>query len=418
MASKKVEIVVGIIRIGLRQKRGIRHMLGQCIKAAEGLYRPKSYEEEYSMRGLVLWRLGGDRIAAIANRALGLPSITTLRNQTRIQPIVPSPGQPKVEKVTGNIENTFDSEGLLGSLKPGPGARNRHAVAMFDKIATEKRLRWYSRTNKFLGVCCQHGNRVALDFNSERDMKELFRAFDEREVHVGMGTTVGAMSVLSDDYQIYALRVVLLSSDCKREDGTEHAQVLQTTVDGINPHKDTTNIQLVSIASDDETRRGSALVQLTFKKTLSPSSDIYPLLSPLPFMNLHVGDDDLTVDKDWKHFFEGMRNLPLQAQGIVVCDTRIAPSILDAHLIEAGMDASHTWEIMTRNDKQDVLLAYELLKSIWSLPRLTKKQNPSFISARYVLTGGKECIPMLLFVDLMAMIKNIYFCVAKAKTCV
>ena len=37
-------------------------------------------------------------------------------------------------------------------------------------------------------------------------------------------------------------------------------------------------------------------------------------------MDLHVGDDDLTCDKDWKHVFKRARNLLLRARGVVVDD--------------------------------------------------------------------------------------------------
>ncbi|KAF8152208.1 hypothetical protein B0H34DRAFT_664334, partial [Crassisporium funariophilum] len=68
---------------------------------------------------------------------------------------------------------------------------------------------------------------------------------------------------------------------------------------------------VVSLASDGETRRGTSLTLLTFKNKLSPDSPIYPILSPLRFMNFRVGDDDLTCDKDWKHIFKRFRNLLL-----------------------------------------------------------------------------------------------------------
>jgi hypothetical protein len=181
VASKKVERVDRIIRLGLRQKQGIRAMLTQCLKAAEGIYKPKDYQEEDYMRGLLLWKLGGDRIAAIAHRALGLPSITTLRNHSRIQPIVPSPGHPTVAEISQNVEMTF--EGLQDILKPAKGARNRHGVVMFDEISTEKRIRWEGKTNKFLGVCREHAHKVSLAFNGQSDMEELFRSIDDGDVH-------------------------------------------------------------------------------------------------------------------------------------------------------------------------------------------------------------------------------------------
>jgi len=107
-------------------------------------------------------------------------------------------------------------------------------------------------------------------------------------------------------------------------------------------------------------------------------------------------------------------------------------------------------------DKQDVKLAFNMLKDIWNLPR-TPTGNPSlgFLVARESLwvlgillfhmvfpylcielslseqlehlsatvhlalclyrLAGKEFIPTNLYIDLMIMVKNAYFCIAKAK---
>lgn len=96
------------------------------------------------------------------------------------------------------------------------------------------------------------------------------------------------------------------------ESGVEHATVIQTIINGMNLQKEDTSIQIVSIASDGETQRGVSFSLLTFKTLLATTSPIYPLLSPLLLMNFHVGDDDLTCDKDWKHVFKCWRNLLLR----------------------------------------------------------------------------------------------------------
>lgn len=182
VASKRVERVDRIIRLGLRHGRGIRSLLDQCVKAAGGLYKPKDYQEEDYMRGLVLWKLGGNRIASFAHRALGLPSITTLKNQVRIPPLVLSPGIPTAKEVSKNVEMSF--EGMEDVMKPPPGAQNNHAVLMFDEIATEKRLRWEPKTDMLVGVCREHAQNAPLEFKTHADMEEVFHAIDEDKVHL------------------------------------------------------------------------------------------------------------------------------------------------------------------------------------------------------------------------------------------
>ena len=94
--------------------------------------------------------------------------------------------------------------------------------------------------------------------------------------------------------RVYASRVTLISGDVKRESGPQHANLMAA----LDPH--------------DESRRGAALAELTFRSPLSPTSPVYPLqLNPLVSMNLFFGDDDLTPDKDWKHVFKKDRSAAL-----------------------------------------------------------------------------------------------------------
>ncbi|TEB21082.1 hypothetical protein FA13DRAFT_1757657 [Coprinellus micaceus] len=432
VASKRVKRVDRIIRLGLKQGRGIKGLLWQYLKAAKGLYKPKSFEEEDYLRGLVLWKLGGNRIASIAHCALGLPSITTLRNQVRIPPITLSPRQPTVGEVSKNVHLSFADMKEALKLPPQPSRkRNHHA------------------TNYIVGCCREHVHNTPIIFRLEKDVEEVFRCLANGRA------TIGTLGLLSDDHNLYAARGILISGDCKQETGEQHAKVLQTTVDGVNAEKEDTNIRVVSVASDGESRRGVALTHLTFKRELSPESDIYNELSPLPFMDLHVGDDDITADKDYKHIFKRLRNLLLRERGFVVGGTRITPSILKSHLQAEKVSKDHIRLILNPDDKQDVKLAYDLLKAVWSLPEVMINVNPGFVKARKALwtfgwflyhlvipyisidlslgdqleylsaathsamylymTDGKECLSTALYTDIVIMVKNVYFCVAKTK---
>ncbi len=267
--------------------------------------------------------------------------------------------------------------------------------------------------------------------------------------------TVGALGLLSGDTRIYAARPILISGDCKRETGEEHSEMLATVLESVDSLKADTHLRTVSIASDGETRRGSAFVILTFKYPLPTTSPIYPLLKPLVFMNLHVGEDDITCDKDWKHVFKRARNLILRARGIVVDDIRITPSVIEAHFKMANHTAAHIHALFNPDDHQDVKLAFDMLKDLWALQSLSEHVNPSALETREALRTlgkllwhlvfpylcvelslseqlehlsaaahlclalyhkhGTKFLPSLLYTDIMIMIKNVWFCVAKMK---
>ncbi|KAJ7753176.1 hypothetical protein B0H16DRAFT_1317014, partial [Mycena metata] len=331
-----------------------------------------------------------------------------------------------------------------------------HQILMFDELALEQRIRWENKQNNFLGVCREHAHRASLQFNGEQDLEELFRVLLKAPTK-DADATVGALGMLSDKTRLYAARPVLVSGDCKKETASAHLQnVLKPTLDGVNSkYDDVTKLRVVSVASDGELRRGKALVDLTFVRELSDESNIWDLLHALPHMNFWVGEDDLTPDKDQKHVVKRKRNWLLRKAGIDVMGVEITPSIVRAHLQSAGHSTIHINLLLNPEDKQNVKVAFKLLQDIWSLPPPSPNCTPGFRSASRALRilgsffyhlvfpyicvdltlseqlehlsaaaylgmilyrdGGKRAVPTLLYTDIMVMIKNAYFCVAKAK---
>ncbi len=171
-------------------------------------------------------------------------------------------------------------------------------------------------------------------------------------------------------------------------------------------------------------------------------------------MNLMVGDDDITADKDYRHVIKRLRNLLLRDHGVTILDVHITPATLKYHLRAEGHSESHICDLFKPDDQQDVKLAYDMLKDIWSLPE-TASERPGFVTTRnairilgrlfkYILypyicvdlslseqlkylsaaahlnlvlfrASKKDFFPTLLFSDIMIMIKNAFFCVAKVK---
>ncbi|KAJ7836282.1 hypothetical protein B0H14DRAFT_2363015, partial [Mycena olivaceomarginata] len=244
---------------------------------------------------------------------------------------------------------------------------------------------------------------------------------------------------------------LLISGDCKKESGQEHLHsVLNPTINDVNSKQNLTGLRIVSVTSDGETRRGKAFIDLTFDHLLSDDSNIYDLLKDLEFMDFWVGEDDLTPDKDHKHMFKRGHNRLMRALGMKIFGVQITPAILHNRTEPdiGNTDSQHIHVILNPDDKQDVKLAFDLLKDIWSLPPAPADARPGFASAQEAVRiigslsvcvdltlseqlehlsaaahlllllyrdGQKDAIPMLLYTDIMIMIKNTYFCVAKAK---
>jgi hypothetical protein len=270
--------------------------------------------------------------------------------------------------------------------------------------------------------------------------------------------TVAAIGILSENPRVYGALPFMVSGTCKREDANTHAQLIETIIEACKKEESKIGSSLMFVASDGESRRGSALIQITQKHSLSPSSNIYPLLHGLRFLNLLVGDDDITADKDYKHVIKRLRNFLLRKRGTIVHGVHITPSLLRFHLKLSGISESRITYLFNPNDRQDVPLAYTLLKEIWSLPEPQSTDSPSIVSSRHAIrvlgqlfkyivlpyiqitlslheqlaslsaaahltfflythnNTRAAFIPSQTYFDIMLMIKNAYFCVSKVKT--
>src|ERR1700678_1015287 len=119
---------------------------------------------------------------------------------------------------------------------------------------------------------------------------------------------------------------------------------------------------------------------LTHKRPLSPSSLIYPLLSPLRLLNLLVSNNNLTADKDYKHIVKRLQNLLLRKMEISINAVHVTLALLCFHLKQNGMSTLRLNYLLNPSDRQDVPRCYSLLKAVWSLPDPSPSDTPSFIA--------------------------------------
>ena len=182
--------------------------------------------------------------------------------------------------------------------------------------------------------------------------------------------TLAAIDVLSSEPREYAVRPILFSGTCKKETSEQHACIIKTVLEACNKQKKQNKsiYRTVCIASDGEAKRRDMLVIQVMTSELSTESPIYTLLQPLEFLNLLVGPDDITVDKDFKHIIKRQRNIFMRAKGIEILGFCITPAILRSQLEHHSISPHHLGSLLNPNDKQDILLAFSLLREIWSLP--------------------------------------------------
>lgn len=173
-------------------------------------------------------------------------------------------------------------------------------------------------------------------------------------------------------------------------------------------------------------------------------------------MNFRVGPDDLTCDIDYKHVFKRLRNTLLRANGTTVNGIQITPSVLRVHLLASGLSETSADALLNPRDRQNVPNVYRLLATIMKLPdtaedasdttrlsrralrllgriyfnlldaytnislslheQLTRLSTACHLVMQLYISGKDSFIPSQLYIDIMIMVKNAFFCVAKTQS--
>jgi len=103
---------------------------------------------------------------------------------------------------------------------------------------------------------------------------------------------------LTADPNEYTTKSFAITGSCKRETVQDQERLLRLAIESLWKSQQNFNQCLYCVASDGDSHRRRALIQITLTGNLDPSDPIYRLLSPLPLFDLKCGDDALTSDFD------------------------------------------------------------------------------------------------------------------------
>ncbi|KAK7025613.1 hypothetical protein R3P38DRAFT_2778428 [Favolaschia claudopus] len=248
-----------------------------------------------------------------------------------------------------------------------------------------------------VGVCRQHGHKLPLELGTEDDLNVLCKGIKDGKAHLAR--------------EVWEIRTY----------------------------------RAVCFASDGEGRRGKALVMEFMNRELNPESPIHPLLSGLEFMNLLVGEDDITPDKDAKHVLKCLRNLTMRDAGIKTRGFSITLGLIKEHLRRDEFLDKTIRAFLNPRDRQDELpdpphdsrpsfsrgrealqifgrLGYYLMMPYVNVDLDLSAQLTYLSAAAHLLmdlyahdSARTDFMPAQTYVNIMMMIKNAYFCVAKTK---
>ncbi|KAF8875597.1 hypothetical protein CPB84DRAFT_1752637 [Gymnopilus junonius] len=385
-------------------------MLEKIDKATCHAYSPRGYEAADFERAFLIYKLGGRAAADIAHRSLGTPSIDATKRHIITSPIHASSGFPTLPELSLNLATCYPPHANGPDVVVTP-RRIRGMMMEVDKLKIQDRLRWDPHSNHILGAM-----------------------------------VIGA-SILSDDPNDYTTRPFAISGSCKCETVQDQERLLHQASEALISSQQAQDCRLYCITSDGDSRRCRALIAITLTSTPSPMSKLHHLLSSLPFFNLKCSNDELTCDFDWKHVLKRFHNTLLRMlKGMTLNGIPI---------IACGMPESTADALLAPNDKQDVVLMIKLLHSISLLPPASSTDSPMIQATRRVLhllgriyhhllsayldvelslhdqlvhlsaaahlilamyhKDKGDFIPVQTFFDVMSMIKNVHFCVAKTQ---
>lgn len=195
------------------------------------------------------------------------------------------------------------------------------------------------------------------------------------------------ISILTDRSSDYSVRPFLISGTCLRETVTQHHRLLQDAVSAVSGPDSPVPcvVRIYVVSSDGCSLRRRVLIIMCMFHMLSPSSPIYPSLSPLTLFILLHGIDEITNDPDWKHVLKRLRNTLLCSAGITIANTSVSTPIIKTHLVEKGMTSGAADRLLAPNDRQDVVLMIQLLNAISLLPPSDNTLSISSRASRRIL---------------------------------
>ena len=177
-----MERVDRLVQVNLARKGGMRGLLNLYERAAQKLYLLRNYTEEDYLRGLLLWRLGGARLAGIGHRALNLPSESSLRRRKVLPPLTISPSFPTAKEVEENVKNMFAP--IFSVLEAAEDIV--HQVLIFDELKVEERPRYDEKSSKIVGICREHAKNTSLEYASEQEVQLLLESVKKGDVHLAV----------------------------------------------------------------------------------------------------------------------------------------------------------------------------------------------------------------------------------------
>jgi len=174
LSEGKAKWVDAVIRAGLKRGAGIQGLMNLVYRASIGAYKPKGFSQEERLKSILFLRLGGRQVLSVANKTLGLPLVSTTRQNTVFTSLIVPASFPSLDIICTNIRSVFESGNVFECCG---------YVLMINEIKVEERTHWDAITNLILGLCCEHTKHLSVNFCSIEDARAALQAVLDGAAH-------------------------------------------------------------------------------------------------------------------------------------------------------------------------------------------------------------------------------------------
>ena len=446
-------------------------VISKLQDAIDRKYNPHPGTDELALDlGCLVKAIGGNNLLFALNRGLGLPSYRTIGRHRKVPQLIPAILEPSYDNASTNISTFFNPDERPQHDLSG------HSI-LIDGVALEERCRYLRLANSVIGLCREHAGELDLHVQSTQSILSIEDAIhnDKPRAHYASEATVLAIAPFRQSG--YSAVPVVLSGSCKREGGKKMSGWVADVIHAWNDHADGAVAcgQIWSIATDGEATMRMCRYTLCMSHKLATTDPLYHLLQNLAGLNLFTGEGNVTMTCDPKHIIKrkyfdlqvinaifpelasGFATLLRAREGIVVNTSIVNKNHLWLHLIRLPhINPSSVEALVDPADKQNVPKAVTLLQSLEQLRSVdTSGCSPSqmneyhslvavgeifgsfvkpFVDVTWTLSDqltslskyahatfavyykhSTDFMTSALYADSQAIVKDIYFCVAKQK---
>ncbi|KAI0798191.1 hypothetical protein C8Q75DRAFT_802082 [Abortiporus biennis] len=255
-------------------------------------------------------------------------------------------------EILWNLEEVLIKPRLQAGL-----SEQRGISLMMDEVTLEEMVTHFKHVNCIGGTCWLHTERDEVVFRSYETAIELGEAIRTGRVHMGKEMSVVAVSCFGDGTS--GTYPILAAPMCKQESAVDMKMLMELLVETYQCSRASQLVgPLWSFATDGDATQRAAGYALFVKTKLTSSSLLYPTLSRMPGLNLYTGNNEVTLDFDYKHIFKRFCTLLRQQAGITLNNGRV---------VNALMLSYYFMHLLQLPETKDVPKALEFIHTISQL---------------------------------------------------